>query len=80
MIDRDGTAPVGSSVQRRNEFSRGKRVREHSWQFHRAHQARETPSLAMYRDLHEEVGLNPEHVRILGARATGCATTCPING
>jgi putative (di)nucleoside polyphosphate hydrolase len=38
-----------------------------SWQFPQGGIKRgETPEDAMYRELHEEVGLHPEHVRILG--------------
>jgi len=69
MLDKDGYRPnVGIIlVNQRNEVFWGKRIREHSWQFpqggiHRG----ETPEQAMYRELHEEVGLLPEHVRIIG--------------
>jgi putative (di)nucleoside polyphosphate hydrolase len=51
----------------RNEVFWGKRVREHSWQFPQGGiKSGETPEVAMYRELHEEVGLHPEHVKILG--------------
>ncbi|MBL8419783.1 MAG: RNA pyrophosphohydrolase, partial [Dechloromonas sp.] len=41
--------------------------REHSWQFPQGGIKRgETPEQAMYRELQEEIGLQPEHVRILG--------------
>jgi putative (di)nucleoside polyphosphate hydrolase len=44
----------------------GKRIRTHSWQFPQGGIDRgETPEQAMYRELHEEVGLQPEHVRII---------------
>ena len=69
MIDRDGYRPnVGIILcNGRNEVFWGKRVREHSWQFPQGGiKAGETPELAMYRELHEEVGLLPEHVKILG--------------
>jgi len=69
MIDRDGYRPnVGIILCNcRNEVFWGKRVREHSWQFPQGGiKAGETPELAMYRELHEEVGLHPEHVKILG--------------
>jgi len=69
MIDRDGYRPnVGIILcNARNEVFWGKRVREHSWQFPQGGiKARETPELAMYRELREEVGLEPQHVKILG--------------
>lgn len=69
MIDRDGYRPnVGIILANaKNEVFWGKRVREHSWQFPQGGIKRgETPEQAMYRELYEEVGLKPEHVRILG--------------
>ncbi len=69
MLDKDGYRPnVGIIlVNARNEVFWGKRIREHSWQFPQGGIKRgETPEQAMYRELHEEVGLRPEHVRILG--------------
>lgn len=69
MIDRDGYRPnVGIVlVNTRNEVFWGKRVREHAWQFPQGGiQAGESPEQAMYRELREEVGLEPAHVRILG--------------
>jgi len=69
MIDRDGYRPnVGIIISNsRNEVFWGKRVREHSWQFPQGGiKPGETPERAMYRELREEVGLDPQHVRILG--------------
>jgi putative (di)nucleoside polyphosphate hydrolase len=69
MVDRDGYRPnVGIILCNwKNEVFWGKRVREHSWQFPQGGiKAGETPEAAMYRELKEEVGLNPEHVKILG--------------
>ena len=69
MIDRDGYRPnVGIVLcNNRNEVFWGKRVREHSWQFPQGGiKPGETPEEAMYRELTEEVGLLPHHVRILG--------------
>ncbi|HEY8878498.1 MAG TPA: RNA pyrophosphohydrolase, partial [Roseateles sp.] len=44
----------------------GKRIRTHSWQFPQGGiKHGETPEQAMFRELHEEVGLTPEHVRII---------------
>ena len=69
MLDREGFRPnVGIILcNAKNEVFWGKRIREHSWQFPQGGIKRgETPEEAMYRELHEEVGLHPEHVRILG--------------
>ena len=69
MIDRDGYRPnVGIIICNcKNEVFWGKRIREHSWQFPQGGiKAGETPEKAMYRELHEEVGLGAGHVRILG--------------
>jgi len=69
MVDRDGYRPnVGIILCNwKNEVFWGKRVREHSWQFPQGGiNAGETPETAMYRELKEEVGLSPQHVRILG--------------
>src|ERR1044072_7975695 len=69
MIDRDGYRPnVGIVLcNGKDEVFWGKRVREHSWQFPQGGiKPGETPELAMYRELREEVGLSPHHVRILG--------------
>ncbi|WP_423828085.1 RNA pyrophosphohydrolase [Simonsiella muelleri] len=45
----------------------GKRVREQSWQFPQGGiKPSESPETAMFRELFEEVGLLPEHVKILG--------------
>ena len=69
MIDRDGYRPnVGIILCNwKNEVFWGKRVREHSWQFPQGGiKSGETPELAMYRELQEEVGLSAHHVRILG--------------
>jgi putative (di)nucleoside polyphosphate hydrolase len=69
MLDREGYRPnVGIILcNAKNEVFWGKRIREHSWQFPQGGIKRgETPEEAMYRELFEEVGLKPEHVRILG--------------
>ena len=69
MLDRNGYRPnVGIIlVNRRDEVFWGKRIREHSWQFPQGGIKRgETPEQAMYRELEEETGLLPEHVRIIG--------------
>lgn len=69
MLDRDGYRPnVGIILANtRNEVFWAKRVREHAWQFPQGGiKYGETPEQAMYRELHEEIGLLPEHVRVLG--------------
>jgi len=69
MLDRDGYRPnVGIVLANlRNEVFWGKRVHQHAWQFPQGGiKHGETPEKAMYRELTEEIGLRPEHVRILG--------------
>ncbi len=69
MIDKDGYRPnVGIVLcDGRNEVFWGKRVRQNSWQFPQGGiKSGESPEQAMFRELQEEVGLMPEHVRILG--------------
>jgi len=68
MLDREGFRPnVGIILlNQRNQVFWGKRIRSHSWQFPQGGIDRgETPEQAMYRELHEEVGLMPEHVSIV---------------
>ncbi len=69
MLDREGYRPnVGIILtNQRNEVFWGKRIREHSWQFPQGGIKKgESPEQAMFRELYEEVGLRPEHVRIIG--------------
>ncbi len=68
MLDREGFRPnVGIVLlNQRNQVFWGKRLRTHSWQFPQGGiKYGETPEQAMFRELHEEVGLMPEHVRII---------------
>lgn len=68
MLDREGFRPnVGIILlNQKNQVFWGKRIRSHSWQFPQGGIDRgETPEQAMYRELHEEVGLRPEHVAIV---------------
>ena len=68
MLDREGFRPnVGIILlNQRNQVFWGKRIRTHSWQFPQGGiKHGETPEQAMYRELHEEVGLQREHVRVL---------------
>lgn len=69
MLDREGYRPnVGIIlVNQKNQVFWGKRIREHAWQFPQGGiKYGENPTQAMYRELQEEIGLLPEHVRILG--------------
>ena len=68
MLDREGFRPnVGIILlNQKNQVFWGKRIRTHSWQFPQGGIDRgETPEQAMFRELHEEVGLQPEHVSIV---------------
>ncbi len=68
MLDREGFRPnVGIILlNHRNQVFWGKRIRTHSWQFPQGGiKHGESPEQAMFRELHEEVGLLPEHVRIV---------------
>jgi putative (di)nucleoside polyphosphate hydrolase len=68
MLDRDGFRPnVGIILlNQRSQVFWGKRIRTHSWQFPQGGIDRgESPEQAMYRELHEEVGLHPQHVHLL---------------
>jgi putative (di)nucleoside polyphosphate hydrolase len=68
MLDREGFRPnVGIILlNQKNQVFWGKRIRTHSWQFPQGGIDRgETPEQAMFRELHEEVGLRPEHVCIV---------------
>ena len=69
MIDRDGYRPNVAIVlcNGRNQVFWGKRIKEHAWQFPQGGiKPGETPEQAMYRELQEETGLEPQHVKILG--------------
>jgi putative (di)nucleoside polyphosphate hydrolase len=69
MLDREGYRPnVGIIlINGRNEVFWGKRVGEHAWQFPQGGiNHGESPEQAMYRELWEELGLRPHHVRIVG--------------
>ncbi|HAL39412.1 MAG TPA: RNA pyrophosphohydrolase [Polaromonas sp.] len=68
MLDRDGFRPnVGIVLlNQRSQVFWGKRIRTHSWQFPQGGIDRgENPEQAMLRELHEEVGLFPQHVQVL---------------
>jgi putative (di)nucleoside polyphosphate hydrolase len=68
MLDRDGFRPnVGIILlNQRSQVFWGKRIRTHSWQFPQGGIDRgENPEQAMFRELHEEVGLFPQHVHVV---------------
>ncbi len=68
MIDAEGfRANVGIVIcNRMGQVLWAKRYGQHSWQFPQGGiDQGETAEQAMYRELHEEVGLKPEHVEIL---------------
>ena len=68
MLDRDGFRPnVGIILlNQKSQVFWGKRIRTHSWQFPQGGIDRgENPEQAMFRELHEEVGLHPHHVQVL---------------
>ena len=69
MLDKHGYRPnVGIILLNQdNQVFWGKRIREQSWQFPQGGiNAAESPQQAMYRELHEEIGLGPQHVTLLG--------------
>jgi putative (di)nucleoside polyphosphate hydrolase len=68
MLDKEGYRPnVGIILlNHRNEVFWGKRVKQHSWQFPQGGiKHGESPEQAMFRELYEEIGLKPEHVKIV---------------
>ena len=68
MLDERGFRPnVGIILcNTRNKVFWAKRLRQHAWQFPQGGiQRGESPKEAMYRELGEEVGLLPHHVKIL---------------
>jgi putative (di)nucleoside polyphosphate hydrolase len=70
VIDKDGfRANVGIIVCNcAGQVFWGKRLGQHSWQFPQGGiDEGETDEEAMYRELHEEVGLLPKDVRIVGS-------------
>ena len=70
MIDSEGfRANVGIIIcNDKRELFWGRRVGQDAWQFPQGGiNADETPEQAMYRELREEVGLEEEHVEILGS-------------
>ncbi len=69
MIDESGYRPnVGIIViNREGKLFWGRRIGQDGWQFPQGGiDENETPKDALYRELHEEIGLLPEHVELLG--------------
>ena len=82
MIDRDGYRPNVAIVlcNSRNQVFWGKRIKEHAWQFPQGGiKPGETPEQAMYRELQEETGLEPQHVKILGRTREWLHYNVPIH-
>jgi putative (di)nucleoside polyphosphate hydrolase len=70
VIDAEGFRPnVGIIIcDGRGHLLWAKRIGQQSWQFPQGGiDAGESAEQAMYRELHEELGLHPEHVRVIGA-------------
>jgi putative (di)nucleoside polyphosphate hydrolase len=68
MLDSDGFRPnVGIILLNQiNQVFWGKRLKTHSWQFPQGGiDSGESPEQAMFRELFEEIGLQPEHVDIV---------------
>ncbi|HFC53850.1 MAG TPA: RNA pyrophosphohydrolase [Gammaproteobacteria bacterium] len=69
MIDPDGFRPnVGIIVTNdRCQVLWARRIRQNAWQFPQGGiRENENPEQAMYRELAEEIGLQPDQVRIMG--------------
>jgi putative (di)nucleoside polyphosphate hydrolase len=69
MIDEQGFRPnVGIILcNRDNRVFWARRCHQNGWQFPQGGiKPHETPEQALFRELHEEVGLLPEHVQVLG--------------
>ena len=69
MIDRQGYRPnVGIILCNQDgQVFWARRTGEDSWQFPQGGiQRDETPEQALYRELREEIGLQPEHVQVIG--------------
>lgn len=80
MLDEYGYRPnVGIVLlNAHNQVFWGKRIKQHSWQFPQGGiDEGELPEQAMYRELWEEVGLRPDHVRLIGRTSDWLHYTVP---
>lgn len=69
MLDEEGYRPNVAIVlcNAENKVLWARRAGHDGWQFPQGGIGRdESPSSAMYRELYEEIGLQPQHVRLLG--------------
>ena len=80
LIDRDGfRANVGMVLmsRRRPAVHLARRAGGRGWQFPQGGMRRgESDEESLFRELNEEIGLQPRMCRSSAARATGCATGC----
>jgi putative (di)nucleoside polyphosphate hydrolase len=70
VIDSDGYRPnVGIILtNRKGRLLWARRIRQNAWQFPQGGiRAEETPEQAMFRELEEEIGLQSQHVDVLGS-------------
>lgn len=80
MLDSEGYRPnVGIIlVNQDDQVFWGKRIRGPSWQFPQGGiKQNERPEQAMYRELYEEIGLRPKHVKIIGRTKEWLRYTVP---
>jgi len=80
VIDADGYR-ANVAIILANRYGRvlwARRVGQDAWQFPQGGiQARETPEQALYRELYEELGLEKEHVEVLGRTRDWLRYTLP---
>ncbi len=69
MVDKDGYRPNVGMIVINDQYKLlwARRIGRDGWQFPQGGiDHGETPEEALYRELHEELGLTPEHVEVLG--------------